>query len=314
MYDLLILGAGPAGLACSAYASQKRLKHLVLAQELGGRCNVPVSIPEMEDLSGIKSLEQVRIYRSRLECKTAPFRSENIRQLSQTSVQEGETTFEVRTRKPDGEEGSYQARTVLVATGTKLFRIRVPGIDKFWGKGLATNLQSYSHAFCEREVFIYGDSNRAILNALDLEGFATKVHLGLAPDGTYRMDYLESVRKSGKISVYEDAMILAFDGDEYCRHVDLLSQQERIRVRADGFFLEFEPEPALDFLDLELRPDMDERGRLIVDPYMQTSLPGLFSAGDVCNLGRQQVLTALGQGAAAAMSISQFLRNPEIWD
>ena len=316
MYDLIIIGAGPAGLAASMYALRKRLDFLVIAQDLGGRTNTSVAIPELEDYTIIKGREQVAVYRSRLHYRSELYRKETVLGLRSLSgpASSKATVFETRTRRADGQEQTYQSRTVLLASGTKSFALDVPGMRQFWGRGLGTNIQSYDHAFWEREVFLYGDSDRVVLSAQDLGSFATKVSVALAPEGTYNLDLLNIAREDKKIRFFEDARLVAFQGNDYCRSVEIQAGEENHIIHADGFFLEFDLEPALDFVDPELGLSRDEDGCIEVDKFMQSNISGIFAAGDASSMGRHQVLTALGQGAGAAMSIYQWLRHPSVRD
>ncbi len=316
MYDLIILGAGPAGLSAAVYAIRKRLDFLVISQDLGGRTNTLVTLPEVEDYTIIKAREQVGVYRSRLHYRSELLRTEKITKL-QALGEPGAvkaTVFQVNTRRSDGMEQRYETRTVLIATGTKTVSLDVPGLKQFWGRGLGTNIQSYNHAFWEKDVFLYGDSTRVLWAALDLSDFAAGVHLAIPTDGSYDLDVLDQLREHENIFLYEDAKLLEFQGNEFCRTVEIQTPQGIVSIHAAGFFLEFDPEPALDFIDPQLGLARDDDDRIVVDRFMESSVSGLFAAGDVCTMGRYQVLTALGQGAGAALSIYQWLRRPTIID
>ncbi|NCN04523.1 MAG: NAD(P)/FAD-dependent oxidoreductase [Spirochaetales bacterium] len=314
MYDLVILGAGPAGLSAAIYAMRKRLDFLVISEDLGGKTNHVVNLPEVEDYTIIKAREQVSVYRSRLHYRSELYRKERVTKVISLTGPEAEkaTLFEVCTQKTDGTIQTYQSRTVFIATGANFPPIDVPGFRRFWGRGLGGNIQSYNHAFWEKEVFLFSDATRGLWNALDLASFASKVYLALSEEGTYDLESLEQVRRTTNIYLCEDVRLVEFNGDDFCQSVEISCRGVSQVLKADGFFLDLEPQANLEFLSPNLGADFDDAGRIVVDKYMQTRVPGLFAGGDGCDAGRYQVLTALGQGAGAAMSIYQWLRHPAI--
>jgi len=312
MYDLMILGAGPAGLSAAMYAMRKRLDFLVVSENLGGKTNIVITLPDVEDYTIIKAREQVSVYRSRLHYRNELLRKETILSLkvAKSSELDNGYFFETQTKRADGSSETYQSRAVLLATGTRMDLPEVPGMKQFWGRGLGTNIESYNHAFWGKDVFLYGESTRVLWDALDLASFAQKVYLGLSPEGTYDMDVLDRVRNSSGVVLCEDSQIVGFQGNDFCKSVEIQCSSHMQLIRADGFFLELDAQPVIDYVDPELSLRTNEDGLVEVDKLMQTSISGLFAAGDLCDMGRSQVLTALGQGASAAISIYQWIKHP----
>ena len=138
MFDLIIVGAGPAGLAAALYATRKRLNFLVLSKDLGGKSNYRVELPEMDETQLIQARELVTEYKSRLEYLRHSYRLENV-----TKVEHDSGTFSVHTDKGAVE----QARAVVIASGTRMRRSDVPGEMKYRSKGLGYSPLSYSHLF-----------------------------------------------------------------------------------------------------------------------------------------------------------------------
>ncbi|KGE71007.1 NAD(P)/FAD-dependent oxidoreductase [Spirochaeta lutea] len=307
MYDLIIVGAGPAGLAAAVYAMRKRLDFLVLSKDLGGKTNHTVALPDVEDYTIIKAREQVAVYRSRLHYRSELYRSEEVLAVEPLDAPE-QQGFSVRSRRQDATEQEYWCRMVLAASGTSGPRLQIPGIKQFWGRGLGSNILSYSHAFWEREVYIHGDSDRAAGAALDTAAIAKAVYVTLNPGATVSPELLEKLRNHDRVHLYEDARPLEFLGNDFCRSVVIQpSQGSPVTVHAAGFFMEFQPSPVTAYLPNGV--DLDTQGRVVTDKHMESSMPGIYAAGDVCDMGREQVLTALGQGAGAALTIYQCLRS-----
>jgi NADH-dependent peroxiredoxin subunit F len=300
MHDLIIIGAGPAGLAAALYATRKRLNYLVISRDLGGKSNYSVALPDSEDSHTIRAGELVTIYKSRLEYLRHSYRLTGVAKLSA-----GEDSFAVET-----EDGAHeQARAVIVATGTRTKKLDVPGEAQFLSRALGYSSISYSHLFARKHVFIAGDTNRVLDSALELSIHATKVSVALLADGDAAGGFdraaVERLADLENVEMIEDAAIAEFTGNEYAQAVTLHSAGTDRTVKADGFFLELEPSPNTDFVSDSI--ELNGRGFLKVDGSGMTSLPGLYAAGDVTGNGYEQILVSLGEGAKAALSAYRYL-------
>lgn len=296
MRDLIIIGAGPAGLAASVYATRKRLDYLVLSPNLGGKSNYSIKLRDMEEHQVIKAKELVTTYKSKLEALRHSYRLESVK-----SVTHNNGTFSVTTDKDTIEE----SRAVLVASGTRNRRLDVPGEGKYLSRGLGYSAISYSHLFNQKRVFLTGDTDRVLNSAVELSLHSDSVVLLLLKDGTYSENLVHYVASLPRVELIADGSILEFRGDDFATEVVISSLDGERTVVADGFFLEPEPEGNTQFLEGVV--ELHGAGYVPVDTQCMTSIPGLFAAGDVTGCSCEQVLVALGDGAKAVLSAYSYL-------
>jgi alkyl hydroperoxide reductase subunit F len=296
MHDLIILGAGPAGLAASLYATKKRLDYLVISKDLGGKSNYSVRLPEADEQPELRADELVTVYKTRLQYLRHSYVLTTARTLRTT-----DGGFSVETE--DG--ASEEARAVIVATGTRFQKLDVPGEMEFLSRALGYSSISYSHLFTGKRVFLAGNTDRAVSSALELSIHADAVTVGLLAGGSYDPNLVAYVRQLDRVEVIEDVTIKEFQGDDYARAVLVESSNGRRTITADGFFLE--PEPSANAGFITDSSVLDERGYVAVDGSGMTAQPGLFAAGDVTGNGYEQILVSLGDGAKAALSAYRYL-------
>lgn len=295
MYDLVIIGAGPAGLSAAAYAIRKNLSFLVIADSLGGKALYRVNIPGAAEHRVLRADQLVDGFRRELEylkdsyCigEAIAVRSEN--QAYALKAQTASQTKEV------------QARNILVATGTRVRRLGVPGETEFSGRGLGYSALSYSHLLAGRRVFLYGDSQRTVDSALEAATHAESVVLLLEQMGRYHEIYREKLAGVKNVTLFENRSVAAFGGDNYCRTVTLKDETGNTEeLTADAFFLELRPDANSEIVaDLV---ETDEHGHIMIDTRNRTSATGIFAAGDVTTAGYEQSLVAIGEGAKALLS------------
>jgi alkyl hydroperoxide reductase subunit F len=295
MHDLIIVGAGPAGLAAALYALRKRLDFLLISPDIGGKSTWTVAIEDADSAETIRAAELVTVYRTRVESLR-----HSIERTKVTGVARTGEGFSVKT-----DAGTHEAKAVIVASGTSLRTLDVPGESEFRARGLGYSAISYSHLFAGRRVFLAGDSDRAVNAAIEMSLHADEVTLALLREGRFSPPQVKRVEALERVTVVRDAMITSFTGDGYARTAKLNGENGTLEVAADGFFVELEPEPNSGFLEnLKVR---NPSGYVEVDGHNETGIPGLFAAGDVTGNGFEQILVSLGDGAKAVLSAYRYL-------
>ncbi|HKJ86797.1 MAG TPA: FAD-dependent oxidoreductase [Spirochaetia bacterium] len=302
MHDLIIIGAGPAGLAAALYATKKRLDYLVISKDLGGKSNYSVNLPEAETYGTVRADELVTIYKSRLQYLRHSYKLTEV-----VSLERIDGGFAVKL----DDDSTEEARAVIVASGTHLQKLEAEGAMKFLSRGLGYSSISYSHLFAGKSVFVAGDSDRVVNSAVELSIQADTVTVALLAGGHFDEKLVDRVRGLERVTLVENATIREFKGDEYAREVVITDGTNETTVSADGFFIEPEPVPNTSFLResglLEGVDLLDPSGYVRVDGANMTSVPGLFAAGDVTGNGYEQILVSLGEGAKAVLSAYRFL-------
>jgi alkyl hydroperoxide reductase subunit F len=297
MYDLIIVGGGPAGLTAAIYAIRKRLNVLLLTKDLGGKTNYRLALPWVQDYQVIRGLEIVNKFRSELEYLDFARHIEAVESISQKNG-----GFAVTTK--GGAE--LVARALIVATGARQVRMGVPGEKEYTMKGLCYSALSYAPLFIEKTTIVVGDNELALRSAAELSTVAKQVYLVCKDERALETPVGHKLQTAENVTILKDYEVVEVRGDEYARKLRLKdSLGNLLEYEADGMFVEKGLVPNSDVIKDLVK--LDERGRIIVDPANRTSIPGIFAAGDVTNNIAEQVLIAVGDGAKAALSAYEYL-------
>jgi alkyl hydroperoxide reductase subunit F len=297
MYDLIIIGGGPAGLTAAVYAIRKRLNVLLISKDLGGKTNYRLALPWIEDYQVIRGLEIVNKFRNELEYLDFARRIESVEKVGKKDGH-----FVVATSNG----ATLETRAVILATGTRQVRMEVPGEKEYTMKGLCYSALSYAPLFIDKSVAVIGEDELALRSAGELSKVARQVTMICADDGRLETPLGQKLQKADNVRIMKDYEIVEVRGDEYARKLVLKDKSGALNeVEVDGMFVEKSLTPNTGMVrDLVT---LDEQGRVIVDGACRTSVPGIFAAGDVTNNHAEQVLIAVGEGAKAALSAYEYL-------
>jgi NADH-dependent peroxiredoxin subunit F len=298
MYDLIIIGGGPAGLTAAIYGIRKRLNVLLVSKDLGGKTQWRLSLPWIEDYQVIRGLEVVNKFKSELEYLDFARHMEAVDKIER----EGEN-FVVRTRNG----GELKARAVIIASGTKQMTMKVPGEKEYMMKGLCYSALSYAPLFIDKTVMVVGDRELALRSAAELATIAEKVYL-VCPGSTLPDTPLsQKLAQSSHVTILKDQQVLEVKGDQYARSAVLRGKDSAgpTELAADAIFVEMALIPNSQMVSGLV--ELDEEGRIVVDSAGRSSVPGIFAAGDVASGFAEQVLIAVGEGAKAALSAYEYL-------
>ena len=296
MYDLIILGGGPAGLTATIYALRKRLNVLLITRDLGGKTNYRLQLPFVEKHLVITGEEVVSRFASEveyLEFARVLDRAEKVEKIA-----EG---YRVSTRAGK----TYEAHTLLVATGALGQRLEVPGEKEFMMRGLCYSAVSYAPLFIERETCVIGDTALALRSTAELARIAKKVTLVAPSHGELESPMGRRVLAAANVEVLEGYKVEEVVGDEYARRVRIRKNGTTRELEADAFFVELDLVPQSEIVASLVK--RDGRGRIQVDSRNRTSADGIFAAGDVTDVISEQVLISVGEGAKAALAAYEYL-------
>jgi len=304
MYDLIVIGGGPAGLTATVYAIRKRLNVLLVSKDLGGKTNYRLALPWIEDYKVIHGLEIVDKFRNELEYLDFARHMEPVERVSQV-----DGMFQVTTR----DENEMLAKAVIIATGTRQAFLDVPGEKEFMMRGLCYSALSYAPLFIDRTVTIVGEGDLALRSAAELATIAQKVNIVCECQEPGCLDTAlgKKLLSLNNVQVLQGFQVVEVHGTEngngkFARGLGLRSVNgQLLELEADGIFIE----KAL-FANSKMVQglvEMDEFGRIYVDCASRTNLPGVFAAGDVTRGYAEQVLIAVGEGAKAALSAYDYL-------
>jgi alkyl hydroperoxide reductase subunit F len=297
MYDLIVVGGGPAGLTATVYAIRKRLNVLMISKDLGGKTNYRLALPWIEDYQVIRGLEVVNKFRSELEYLKFARHMEPVE-----SIEKDGDTFNVSTRGG----GELEAKALIIASGTMQQRLEVPGEKQFIMRGLCYSALSYAPLFIDRNTAVIGSGDLALRSAAELATVAKHVHvIGLTGEAL-GSPLGEKLSSATNVTVLQDYAVTEVRGNGYANELSVEGPDGMQQtIEAEGTFIEMKLIPNSQMV--ESLVDLDDEGRIIVDCYARTSAPGVFAAGDVTNSYAEQVLVAVGEGAKASLSAYEYL-------
>jgi len=308
IYDLIIIGAGPAGITAAIYAKRQRLNLLLIAKEIGGQINRKAvkieNFPGILEISGKELIERFLSHLKKYEIKM------EIDEV--TEVKKKEDFFSVKTKQ----NKEFLAKTIIVASGATPRPLSIPGEKEFLGKGVSYCVTCDAPLFKGKKVAVIGGGNAGFEAAIFLANFAEKIYiLEFFDKVRAEKENQEKAQRTGKIEVITNAQVKEIKGDNFVKSLiyqDRISQNLK-ELSVDGVFVEIGNIPATSFVkDLV---DFNKRNEIIVEfETMATKTPGIFAAGD-CNAGRyKQIITACGEGAKAALSAYDYLQQKKAKD
>lgn len=296
MYDLIVVGGGPAGLTATVYAIRKRLNVLLITRDLGGKTNYRLQLPFVEKHLVITGAEVVSRFANEVEYLEFSREFDNAEKIETANG-----GFNVTTSARKG----HEAKALIIATGAKGRLMDVPGEKEFMMRGLCYSAVSYAPLFIDRRTVVIGDTGLALRATAELSRIAERVVLVAPSHGELDSPMGRKVVGAENVDVLEGYSVDAVLGDTYARRLVVSRDGDRKELEADAFFVELDLDPRSGIVaDLV---DLDEAGHIRVDGRNQTSEQGIFAAGDVTNVFAEQVLISVGEGAKAALAAYEYL-------
>lgn len=303
MYDLIIVGAGPAGLTASIYASRYRIKHLVLGDMCGsalGKAHMIENWPGEKSIGGFDLLSKFYEHARSL--------GGEILAESMVSIAKEGDVFKVKTSQGK----TLEARAVIICSGTKERKLGIPGEEEFLGRGVSYCAICDAAFFKGKTVAVAGGGNSAFMAAQMLSEHAGKVYLVHRSD-SFRAEpvVLEKVKNNPKIEIVAGFNIIEIKGGKKVERIILdKDYQGSGEIALDGLFVEIGMIPNGVLLK-DLGVEIDDLGRIVVDAACATNVAGLYAAGDVSSgsNGIRQILSASAEGMIGVTGAYNFLKS-----
>ena len=301
LYDLIIIGGGPAGLTAGLYASRAKLKTLLIEKNLaGGQIATTDLVENYPGFSGGSGQELTKIMEEQARKFGTEFLAAGV-----TAVQLPEREKVISTT-----QGQFRARAVILATGAAPRRLDVPGEAEFIGRGVSFCATCDGAFYEDLPVMVVGGGDAAVEEAVYLTRFAEKVYL------VHRRDALratavvqEKAFANKKIEFVWDSVVKEIQGDELLERVLVRNVKSGLEkeIAVNGVFVYIGFLPNTAFLEGQVK--LSDSGYIITDDCMATSVPGVFAAGDCRQKLLRQVVTAAGDGATAAFAEEKYLEE-----
>jgi thioredoxin reductase (NADPH) len=292
--DLIIVGAGPAGLTAAIYAGRSRMRTIVIEMMMPGGWMALTDL--LENYPGVGTVHGVELAQRMAEQAKA-FGAETVSGAVSTVEAVG-----------DG----FEVTVVIIASGTDYRKLGVPGEAELAGRGVSYCATCDGPLFRDKVIAVVGGGDSALQEALYLTTFANKVYLIHRRDGFRAVPILaERVQENDKIECLCSHVVERINGKDGVDSVDVRSMKaDRVRtLPVAGVFLFVGLDPRTEFLAGTV--ETDERGFILTDQQMKTNVRGLFAAGDCRSKLLRQISTAVGDGATAAFAAKQFLDEGE---
>lgn len=297
--DVIIVGAGPAGLTAAIYASRRGLRTLVLSQDIGGQAATTGTVENYPGVHFSDGLELMMAFKVQAEKYGAVIKIEEVQAIAKTA-----DGFSVTSPS-----GVYGSAALIMAQGLTHKHLNVPGEEKFIGKGISYCATCDAPLFKGKNVAVIGGGNSAMDAALLLSKFCPQVTIA-----THNVEFrgervlMERMNATPNITQLINATTKEITGDTTLNGVVIEVDAQVKTIPVEGVFVEvgFTVSPKL----MEGLAAIDGRNQIVVDPYTNgTDIPGLFAAGDVTTIQQKQIVISAGEGAKAALSADQYLQS-----
>lgn len=305
-YDVIVIGAGPAGLTAGIYLSRARLKTLIINEgTVGGQLVLTHEIanyPGVESISGYQLANIMKKQALSFGCEI------------KSNVSIGGIETEGESKSVTLSDGNvYTSESMIITPGGRSRTLGVPGEDNFKGKGISYCATCDGDFFTGKEIVVVGGGNSALEEAVSLTKYATKVTIVHQFGHFQAFEHAVAEAKSNpKIHFIMGSTITGFHGNENLESVDIKSLKtgDTQNFKTDGVFIFIGYVPNTEFLKGKI--NLNQWGEIVIKADMSTNMEGVFAAGDSTAKRYRQVTTAVGDGTVAALAASNYLHELKV--
>jgi NADH-dependent peroxiredoxin subunit F len=296
-YDVVIVGAGPAGLTAGVYCARKMLNTIIISENIGGQALESWAI---ENYMGYRMIsgeelmkkfeEQVRTLNIRLELDKV------------TAITKGDGLFSLKTISGT----PLKAKSVILTQGNRPKKLGVANEEQYLGRGLSICSTCDGPLYKGKRVAIVGGGNSALQTAVEMSDIAQSVSLIVR--STIRADpvYIEKLKERKNITVHTGTHVSDLHGDKFLSGITIKDEQGKEQIFSlDGVFIEIGWLPNTDMVENLVA--LNEKKEIVVDINTHTSVPGIYAAGDVTSVKSKQIVIACGDGAKAALEAFEYI-------
>ena len=300
MYDLIIVGGGPAGLTAAVYAARKRISTLLITNDIGGQVNWTMGI---ENYMGYQFIEGAELI-AKFEAQVDQFPIDRKIGQKVTGITKIDNGFEIIT-----ESGKFQGKTVLLATGKRPRHLNIPGETELTGRGVTYCATCDGPIFAGQKVAVIGGGNSALEATLDMVKIAEHVNLVSITPLTADPVLIEKLSGTKNLTVFLEHQSEEISGKGLVEGIVIkdLRTGEHKKLDVSGIFIEVGLSPNSDMVKGLVK--LNQHGEVPVNCSCETEIPGLFAAGDVTTVPEKQIVIAAGEGAKGALQAHRYLQR-----
>jgi len=301
MYDMIIVGAGPAGLSASVYAARKQLKTLLISVDIGGQINTTLGIENYLGYQFIEGPELIDKFNTQID--KYPIEQEiGDKVIRLDKIRDG---FQVITE--DGDK--YESKVAIFAAGKKPKKLNIPGEAEFTGKGVSYCAICDGPVFARKRVAVIGGGNSALEAVLDLVKIAEHVDMVSLTQLTGDQVLINQLKEADNLDIYLEYQAQQIEGEVFVSSMTIenVNSKEKKKLDVSGVFIEIGMVPNSEPVKHLVK--LNKLGEIPVNCSCETELAGLYAAGDVTNVPEKQIVIAAGEGAKAALQAHRYLQR-----
>jgi len=296
MFDLIIIGAGPAGITSGVYAARKKMELLVITKDIGGQA---AWSGDIENYTGYQFISGPEL--------AAKF-EEHMRKFD-IQLKDNEEVIELKKIdhrvRVKTNQGVYEAKTTIIASGKRSRELNVPGEKEFKNRGLTYCATCDGPLFTGKDVAVIGGGNSALDAALQLIKIARHTHIiNMTDHLTGDPIMQDKLNQAPNATVLNNTRVSAVLGDKFVSGIKVKKNAKEEVIPVSGIFVEIGLIPNSEFAK---DPDKNQLGEIKVNCHNETNIPGIFAAGDVTDVPEKQIIIAAGEGSKAALSVFRYL-------
>ncbi|OGY42473.1 MAG: thioredoxin-disulfide reductase [Candidatus Buchananbacteria bacterium RBG_13_39_9] len=301
LYDLIIIGGGPAGLTAGIYASRRNLKNLIITKDIGGQASTTSYVENYPGYEKVGGFELMQKFQNQAESFGSQFKYEEIVAVAKTN-----NHFSIKTTAGN----QYQALSLILAFGKTPSNLNVPGEKEFTGHGVSYCATCDGPLFKNKTVAIIGGGNAALESADYLAQICQKVYL-IHRRNEFRGEevLVQRIKALKNVEILLEKVIAKISGEKFVKTIEIedVNTKDKQELAVDGIFIEIGH--TVNAQAIKELVKLNENKEIIVDADCQTSKPGIFAAGDVTNLKYKQIVISAGEGAKAALSAYKYISH-----
>jgi len=303
MYDLIIVGAGPAGITAAVYAARKGLNFLVVSDDIGGQMTWSGDIENYTGYQFVTGTDLVSKFEEHLTKYNVPLKEfERVVELRPNDANSG--VF-IKTEKGN----VYEGRTVIIASGKRSRELNIPGETEFRKRGVAYCATCDAPLFSKKDVAVIGGGNSGLEAVLQLMPIAHHVYLiNLSDELTGDMILQDKIKAQENVTILKNTTTTEIFGSKMVEGITVSKQGVDQKIAVSGVFIEVGLVPNSDFTRLIGKNDW---GEIVVNNRNETNVPYIFAAGDVTDVPEKQIIIAAGEGSKALLSVFKYLAYQE---
>ena len=300
MYDLIIIGGGPAAISAGIYAARKKIKTILITESWGGQMAVAPLVENYPGFESIPGMDLVTKFTNHLKKNEIEIKEG----VKVKEIKNSDSIIEVKTNS-----NSYESKAIIITTGRIPKKLGLSREEEFIGKGISYCAVCDAPLYKDKIVAVIGGANAGLGTALSLTAYASKIYvLEFLPKLNADEILQEKIKKSAQITLLTNVEIKEFKGNKF---VNGLVYENRIsgenkEIPVEGIFISIGSVSNSSLVKNMV--ELNEQGEIKIDSKNRTSQPNIFAAGDVTDISHKQIVIAAGEGAKAALNAYEYLQ------